>query len=280
MNFLKKLFSFKNTSEPEDVDFITPSEEILSVNGVRHESIKENKWITKLKFVASKSDEQINATKGSKAADSQAGKTFHAIVARNSSLATNNKILIGLLGICVFKLVFMNDPVVVVRPPNQTKDIVITGNKANEEYKKQWGLSIATLIGNINKNNVEFITNYVVSMLAPKLQAQNEQKLRGAAALLAAKGIDQTFTPSDITYDSVNDVVYVWGTKKTTLLNVSKDPETSKWTYEIVLGINNGAPRIAYLDQYAGMPNLKKSSVNGVDLASSVSELPDVSGAQ
>lgn len=280
MSLIKRFFTFQKKANSDDADFLDPDTEVLSINSGGNEQAHKNKWLQYLRFPVPSKEDPVKATKGSKAAESPAGQTFHAIVAKNASLAANNKKLILLLGLCIGKLVFFNDPVVIMRPPNQTKEIVVTGNKANEEYKKQWALSIATLIGNINKNNVEFITNYVVSMLAPKLQAQNEQKLRGAAALLAAKGIDQTFTPSDITYDAVNDVVYVWGTKSTTLLNVSTKPETSKWTYELVLGINNGSPRIAYLDQYAGMPNLKKSTVNGVDLASSVNELPDVAGGQ
>lgn len=53
-------------------------------------------------------------------------------------------------------------------------------------------------------------------------------------------------------------MVYVWGTKTTRLVNVPDKTESSKWTYEWVLGMKNGRPRIAYVNQYSGTPNIKK----------------------
>lgn len=52
-------------------------------------------------------------------------------------------------------------------------------------------------------------------------------------------------------------MVYVWGTKTTRLVNVPDKTESSKWTYEWVLGMKNGRPRIAYVNQYSGTPNIK-----------------------
>lgn len=39
--------------------------------------------------------------------------------------------------------------------------------------------------------------------------------------------------------------------------------QSERWTYEMVLSVKSGRPRILYLNQYSGTPNIKKVTVNG-----------------
>ncbi|MFT2536191.1 pilus assembly protein, partial [Escherichia coli] len=96
--------------------------------------------------------------------------------------------------------------------------------------------------------------------------------------IMQARGVEQTFKPNDIYFDPKNDMVYVWGTKTTRLVNVPDKTESSKWTYEWVLGMKNGRPRIAYVNQYSGTPNIKKITINGKEQLATLDNPPPSTG--
>ncbi|MCQ7596174.1 hypothetical protein NP169_23335, partial [Salmonella enterica] len=62
------------------------------------------------------------------------------------------------------------------------------------------------------------------------------------------------------------------------VLNVPDKTESSKWTYEWVLGMKNGRPRIAYVNQYSGTPNIKKITINGKEQLATLDNPPPSTG--
>ena len=176
------------------------------------------------------------------------------------------------------KILFFTDPVTIVTPPNMNEEITVVGNKASESYKTQWALFFSTLLGNINPTNISFVTAYVLDALSPELQAKTSESLQEQINIMQARGVEQTFKPNDIYYDPKNDMVYVWGTKTTRLVNVPDKTESSKWTYEWVLGMKNGRPRIAYVNQYSGTPNIKKITINGKEQLATLDNPPPSTG--
>ena len=97
--------------------------------------------------------------------------------------------------------------------------------------------------------------------------------------MISYQGLVRTFLkPIDMYYDTKNDMVYVWGTKSTRLINVPDKTESSKWTFEWVLGMKNGRPRIAYVNQYSGTPNIKKITINGKEQLATLDNPPPSTG--
>lgn len=209
-----------------------------------------------------------------KAEKSSAGIAYSALINRDKSLLRNNTIALSVIGLLVIKLIFFNNPVTIVTPPNMNEQIQVVGNKASESYKTQWALFFSTLLGNINPTNIQFVTDYILEALSSELQAKTSESLQQQINIMQARGVEQTFKPNDIYYDPKNDMVYVWGIKTTRLVNVPDKTESSKWTYEWVLGMKNGRPRIAYVNQYSGTPNIKKITINGKEQLTALDNPP------
>ncbi|WP_275211849.1 TraE/TraK family type IV conjugative transfer system protein [Citrobacter freundii] len=209
---------------------------------------------------------------------SGAGITYSALINRDTKLIRINTVSIAVIGLLVAKILFFTDPVTIVTPPNMNEEITVVGNKASESYKTQWALFFSTLLGNINPTNISFVTAYVLDALSPELQAKTSESLQEQINIMQARGVEQTFKPNDIYFDPKNDMVYVWGTKTTRLVNVPDKTESSKWTYEWVLGMKNGRPRMAYVNQYSGTPNIKKITINGKEQLATLDNPPPSTG--
>ncbi|MBL5885660.1 pilus assembly protein [Lelliottia amnigena] len=209
---------------------------------------------------------------------SGAGIAYSELITRSSRIVTTNLVCVGIIGVLVIKIVFLTNPVTIVTPPNMTEEVTLVGNKASESYKTQWAMFYSTMLGNINPKNIQFVMNYILDSLSPELQAKTGEALESQISIMQARGVDQTFRANDIYFDPKNDMVYVWGTKTTTLLNVPDKSESSKWTFEWVIGMKNGRPRIAHVNQYAGTPNIKKITVNGKEQLATLDNPPPSTG--
>lgn len=239
-----------------------------------------------------KSDKEINEKKdifpgrffdtkknfSPEAQKSGAGIAYGELISRSSRIVTTNLICIVIIGMLVVKIAFLSNPVTIVTPPNMTEEVTLVGNKASESYKTQWAMFYSTMLGNINPKNIQFVMNYILDSLSPELQAKTGEALESQISIMQARGVDQTFRANDIYFDPKNDMVYVWGTKTTTLLNVPDKSESSKWTFEWVIGMKNGRPRIAHVSQYAGTPNIKKITVNGKEQLATLDNPPPSTG--
>ncbi|KAA1186416.1 TraE/TraK family type IV conjugative transfer system protein [Photorhabdus heterorhabditis] len=210
--------------------------------------------------------------------ESGAGITYSELILRNAKIVKSNILLAAVVAAVVVKVMFFSDPITIITPPNMTEEIKLIGNKTSESYKTQWALFFSTMVGNINPKNINFVTDYITEALSPELQAKTSEELQNQATLMATRGVDQSFSPNDIYYDPKNDVVYVWGNKTTRLINVPDKVESSRWTYEWVLGMKNGRPRIAYVKQYAGTPNIKKVTINGKEQLAKLDDAPVQAG--
>lgn len=59
---------------------------------------------------------------------------------------------------------------------------------------------------------------------------------------MLARKVDQTFVAEDVNFLPGDNVLYVWGTRKTKFLNVSDKEQTERWTYEMVLSVKVDDP--------------------------------------
>ena len=109
--------------------------------------------------------------------------------------------------------------------------------------------------------------------------------------LLVAKILFFTDPVTIVTPPNMNEEITVVGNKasesyktqwalffSTLLGNIPDKTESSKWTYEWVLGMKNGRPRIAYVNQYSGTPNIKKITINGKEQLATLDNPPPSTG--
>lgn len=145
----------------------------------------------------------------------------------------------------------------IVTPPSYTQALNISNGAGNQEYQQQFALSIALMMGNIDKRNVEFVTGEVLKLMSPQLRSQTAETLKREAQLLKVRKASQTFVVEDMMYSPQNEVVWVWGRK--TLTNSSGDKDSRRYTYEFRIEPVDGHPRITYFSGYDGQPKKKDS---------------------
>ncbi|MEZ9856680.1 hypothetical protein AB4347_22015, partial [Vibrio breoganii] len=79
------------------------------------------------------------------------------------------------------------------------------GNKANSGYKKQWGIFIASMLGNVNVRNVDIVLDTLKPMLSIRdYDALNEQVISHVKALDIRDQV-QEFNVLDVFYDNKYD---------------------------------------------------------------------------
>lgn len=168
------------------------------------------------------------------------------------------QLAIGSLSVTVLILTMMvstKNTEVVVMPPDYYEPVVLNGNYANQAYAAGHAMMVANLMGNVNDRNIEFVTNVVMRMLSPHLYAELQQAFQTETQLLKNRRARQSFFIEDVMFDAKNNIVFVWGTKRTSLLGQSEISE--RFTYEFQIQPKNGIPKITYFNAYTGVPNVR-----------------------
>lgn len=175
--------------------------------------------------------------------------------------------------ILLFMLLSKNETVVAI-PSNFNEPITMeAGNTANKEFKIQWAISIATLLGNINKKNYEFVIDRVISLVPPELDpSKAESSILSMLEENELRGVRQEFTLSDAAYSTAVDYVWIFGEKKTISVR-SGATDSTPWTFEIRIGARGGFPRILDIQQY---PELVIPSKREREIAASMNENPNL----
>lgn len=168
------------------------------------------------------------------------------------------RITIAALSVAVLFLVVMvsgKKTEVVVMPPDYYEPVIVDGNYANHSYTAGHAIAIAVMLGNISPRNVDFVTEKFMRMLSPRLQSMLTNALDTEAKLLVRRRARQTFEVDDVMFRNADNIVWIWGTKSTTVgANTAKDT----FTYEFRLEPNNGIPKITHFDAYPGKPQIRR----------------------
>ena len=168
-------------------------------------------------------------------------------------------IINGVLAASVLGLVMtvaMEDTVAVVTPPQFSEELRVSQNQANEHYKVRWAFAAASLAGNVNDKNAQFVTEQLGLMLSPYLRDAILPTIRRQAQIVAARKAVQRFTIEDAVYEPKNDVVFIWGHRELQI-NKNDQPSKERWTYEFRIQPFTGRPAITHFDSYPGPPRSK-----------------------
>lgn len=168
------------------------------------------------------------------------------------------QLAIGSLSVAVLILTILvstKNTEVVVMPPDYYEPVVVNGNYANQAYAAGHAMMVANLMGNVNERNIEFVTGVVLRMLSPHLHAELYQAFQTETQVLKNRRARQSFYIEDVMFEPRNNIVFVWGTKRTSLVGQSEISE--RFTYEFKIEPKNGMPKITHFDAYPGIPNVR-----------------------
>lgn len=149
-------------------------------------------------------------------------------------------------------MAFSNKTEVVVMPPDYWEPVITKGKFANEAYAAGHAMNIANLMGNVNEKNIDFVTDNVLRMLSPHLRAQLVQAFNAEVQILKSRRARQSFYIEDVMFEGRNNLVWVWGTKRTSTMGNQEVSE--RYTYEFRIEPSNGMPRITHFNAYSGIP--------------------------
>lgn len=161
----------------------------------------------------------------------------------------------------VFRVV-NQDVISTTVPPNFSEEIKFIGKQAGSTYKKQWGIFVADLLGNVNVRNKEIVLDTLKPMLSPRDYEGLDAQITAHVNALDIRDQIQNFDAIDIYYDRKFDKVIVYGEREIIdrkKVTRAENRRPIRWTYELELGSRNGQPRMKSVNQYEGAPKIERN---------------------
>ena len=182
-----------------------------------------------------------------------------AAAARFSTLHQNNRVLrfavvvllLMVLGLA-FGLVFRTQIITIV-PSNAMVKSTYTATSADESALTSWGLSLATLLGNVTPSNADFVSESIGHMLAPGIYKEVMDGIASQVMKIKTNQLTLKFDPADIKFDQRKTLVFVNGWLTTTDSHGTEQREER--TYELYFKVVNYQPVVVGLTSYVGKPH-------------------------
>lgn len=174
---------------------------------------------------------------------------------RGSALGIADKLGLICLGqfilICILiTSVFGSHDRIVLTPMKLDKRASISYDAASKEYHEKYGLSLTSLIGNINPNTSISVIKALQSSFSPALYSRLKTKLEEEADKIKQAGLSVSFTPEKWEFEPATNLTFVSGVQMTIPLN--GEPREKKVTYEYKLLVDQYIPIIQHFDFYPG----------------------------
>ena len=192
-----------------------------------------------------------------------------AVTTRHVIILSNLMLSAGVL-LFSFKFAFFEPGSIVLPNAPVTEVIEVRGSWANASFKKGHAIAFSELIGNISKNNINFVKERFLSAATPNLREQFQGEIDRQISIISARKLQQRFTIDDVYFDEYQDVVWIWGAREITL--PGQTPMIKTWTYEFRIGVSSGMPKISYFKQYPGKPNTRQRVVPSADTIPELTE--------
>lgn len=179
---------------------------------------------------------------------------------QSRAITSRDITIYGLMFICIALTfaVLLKKPLVVVVPENLNGSHEITKGSANAQYKEDWGLAFAELLGNTTPQNIGAIVEIIKPYLHPTIYNQTITGLKEESHLLQEDQIITYFKVLAVRYQHSRDLVYVTGAATTEGTIGSGTQQTR--TYEFRIGVDSYRPSILSFRVYEGEPRLKGDS--------------------
>jgi len=159
-------------------------------------------------------------------------------------------IIVGLIALSMVQAIHQmrKEQAVVLVPPGLTATATITSNHASSEYLDAWALALATLMGNVTPDNVDFIKASIGDLLDPGIYNEVMRDMSRQAEALKLDRVAQSFEPRVVAKESSRR--FVTGTVIAKGAGGAEDRKER--TFEYDLAIEGYRLRIRNIAAYQG----------------------------
>lgn len=178
-------------------------------------------------------------------------RNIRDLQAKTTAMLLTNVILSVALAYAVIQLSNKHDRVVLV-PPSMDKKAAIAWDAADKEYKKSFGLYLATLVGNIQPKSSATVLDSVSAFMEARIYNEFREKLLLIIndPVFKSSGSVISFIPQSIQYENETSRVFVTGTIVTSTSGSTK--YSKKVIYELGVRIREGRPWVFHFTSYEG----------------------------
>lgn len=161
---------------------------------------------------------------------------------------------IGLVLLCILLSTgwLSRHEVVVMLPPQLSKEGFVTNNGASDEILTQWGISIAELLGNVTPATASFLKTSISPMLTPTIYQKAMNAIEEQVKQVKEEQITIRFSPNYARIDPETKTVVIGGELTTT--GVRENSQQELRTYEFGLVVQNYRVLIDAINVYKGAP--------------------------
>ena len=148
--------------------------------------------------------------------------------------------------------VVSQDPIVVLRPPYQSNEIVINHDSANGDFKKSWGLYASMVLGNVQPGSSDLILDGLEVVMSPRTYKEMREIVAAQANEITKEQVTIEFSPRQVHFEEETGLVFVTGTQ--TRRGATGEPKKSVRTFEMDVRVSNFRPQIQRISVYEGGP--------------------------
>lgn len=175
--------------------------------------------------------------------------TWNGLHAQNKMLIFFGAAMLVCNGLLALALL-TKDKTVVLVPPRLIGEASVTANDADAAYKESFGLSLASMLGNVTANTAPFLANNVARYVAPEatramISAVNEQ-----AEQIKSEQISIQFAPKEVFYHPVLKKVIVSGDY--TIRGARNSEQKMVRTYVMGVSVKNYSVQLTSLESKEG----------------------------
>ncbi|RMD68835.1 MAG: sex pilus assembly protein [Gammaproteobacteria bacterium] len=140
----------------------------------------------------------------------------------------------------------------VLVPPHLQDKAKVAYDAASAEYFKAWGLFVATLIGNITPENVDFVADAVSPLFSSRIYPAVRTQILSLAKdpVFGKAAAVNYFAPRQVVYEPATSRVFVVGDM--VVSTFEKVGEIEHVVYEMKFSMQAGLPVIEAFDSYPG----------------------------
>lgn len=173
-----------------------------------------------------------------------------------TGLHNQNQLLWGLLGavlLCNLILgvaLLTKATVVVMVPPRLIGEASVTADDADAAYKESFGLSIASMLGNVTPSTAPFLGKNITRYVAPEVTREMVAAVNEQAEQIKAEQISIQFAPKEVFYHPVLKKVIVSGDY--TIRGARNSEQRFVRTYVLGVTVRNYSVQLTSLDAQEG----------------------------
>ncbi|AOZ11201.1 TraE/TraK family type IV conjugative transfer system protein [Cupriavidus malaysiensis] len=179
-------------------------------------------------------------------------------VAKIAMLVAAGSVAVNVL--LAVKLVMSHERVTLI-PPHLTDKAAVAWKSASGSYKEGIALYVSSMLGSVTPQTALFVADALAYFFDPKIYPSVRTQILSIVddPNYAKSGTINVFTPQKVFYEASTEKTFVTGVLATTAYRTNATPIGNLGvTYEMIIEIDRGLPRIRRFTSYGGEPHTVK----------------------